>query len=180
VIDEDTASGGHATLSRRARTVCAAVLVSLAGCSMLGPPPMEPLTAATLAAARARWHAHGADAYRLTVRVRPPRTDPAVYEVVVEHGALVAVSRDGLALSSDEARREDYSVAALFDLMQTDLQWTAIEGGGDTPAVDLRARFESDGRLVRYRRTVGTGRRRVLMIEVLAYEPAAARLVSAD
>jgi hypothetical protein len=168
-----TWGGGGAAIGRRARTTRqAAVLLLLAGCSALGPPPMEPLTATALEAARQRWQAHGSDSYRLVVRVRAPRTDPAVYAVEVAGGNLVRIERDGQSVKLEDAAHNDYSVSGLFELLRGDLRWTDVDAVGDTPAVDLRARFEPDtGRLVRYRRTVGTARPRVLMVEVLAYEP---------
>jgi hypothetical protein len=134
---------------------------------------MEPLTATSLAAARERWEAHGSDDYRAVVRIRPPRADPEVWELVVADGALAKIARDGREVEGDDPTRGDYSVVGLFDLLHTDLRWTSVEAVGDTPAVDLRAEFDpKTGRLVRYRRTVGTTRRRVLLVEMLAYEPA--------
>lgn len=142
---------------------------------------MEPLTETTLETARQRWEAHGSDAYRLVVRVRPPRADPAVYAVVVAGGKLVEVTRDGASLGHEDAEHHDYSVPGLFALLREDLRWTTVEAVGDVPAVDVRAYFDPEtGRLVRYRRTVGTGRRRVLLVEVLAYEPAATAQLSAS
>lgn len=165
---------GHATTSRRARTVGGTILLLLAGCSTLGPPPMEPLTEASLAAAHQRWEAHGSDTYRLLVRVRPPRADPEEYVVSVAGGAVVDVVRDGAILDRDDATQHDYSMPGLFALLREDLRWTAVDPVGDVPAVDVRAYFDpATGRLVRYRRTVGTAKRRVLLIEVLAYRPAA-------
>ena len=160
-------------IARSARAVRhTAALLLLAGCSAFGPPPMEPLTATTLAAAHERWEAHRADSYRIVVQVRAPRVDPVVYELVVEGGKPVRVERDGALLPAGEAGGEDFSVSGLFALLQRDLRWTAVEPDGDTPAVDLRAQFEPEtGRLVRYRRTVDTTRRRVLFVDVLAYEP---------
>lgn len=169
-----TARPGHATTSRRAITVWGTVLLLLAGCSTLGPPPMEPLTETSLAAARQRWEGRGSDTYRLVVRVRPPRAALEEYVVTVAGGALVEVVRNGTSLGHDEATHHDYSMAGLFELLREDLRWTAVEPVGDVPAIDVRAYFDSEtGRLVRYRRTVGTSRRRVLLVEVLAYEPAA-------
>lgn len=147
-------------------------LVLLAGCTMLGPPPMEPLTAATLEEALARWQARGAGSYRLVVQVRPPRLRPEVYEVVVMDGTPVRIARDGDAVRPEDIADDDYSVSGLFRLLEWDLRWNDVEAVGDTPAIDLRARFEPEtGRPISYRRTVGTGKRRVLFIEVLAYEP---------
>ena len=168
---ESAAGRGRRT---RAAWRAAAVLL-LAGCSALGPPPMEPLTATTLETARRQWEAQGVDSYRLVVEVRAPRTDPVVYEIRVEHGTLATVSRDGQPVAPEEAAQSDYSVPGLFDLLRRDLRWTSVEPVGDIPAVDLRAEFEpATGRLVRYRRTIGTSRRRVLFVEVLTYEPATA------
>jgi hypothetical protein len=146
----------------------------LAGCSSLGPPPMEPLTARTLAEAEGRWDAHGADSYHVVVRVRAPRTTVAVYDVLVAGGRLVAIQRDGQAIRAEDAGHYDYSVSGLFTLLRDDLRLADVPRIGDTPPLDLRARFEPDtGRLVRYRRTVGSARRRVLMLEVLEYQPLA-------
>jgi hypothetical protein len=142
---------------------------------------MEPLTETTLARARQRWEAHGSDTYRLVVRVRPPRANPEEYEVAVAGGALVEVARDGTSLGHDEAAHHDYSVPGLFELLREDLRWTSVDRIGDVPAVDVRAYFDPEtGRLVRYRRTVGTSRRRVLLVEVLAYEPVATLQLSAS
>lgn len=135
---------------------------------------MEPLTEASLAAGHQRWEAHGSGTYRLVVRVRPPRAEPEEYVANVAGGALVEIVRDGTSLDHDEATRPDYSIAGLFELLHEDLRWTAVDPIGDVPAVDVRAYFDPEsGRFVRYRRTVGTSKRRVLMVEVLAYEPAA-------
>jgi hypothetical protein len=143
---------------------------------------MEPLTAGTLDAARHRWEARGSDSYRLVVRVRAPRRDPTVYDVEVVGGRLVRVAHDGepLRLEDVAADHADYSVLGLFELLRQDLRWTDVAQVGDVPAVDLRAYFEPEsGRLVRYRRSVGTSRRRVLMVEVVGYEPLAAIRVAA-
>jgi hypothetical protein len=145
----------------------AAALILLAACSV---PPMEPLTEGALDAAEHRWGARGVDAYHLVVRVRPPRADPAVYDLMVARGAIARVARDGQALPPDET--DDYSVPGLFHLLREELQ--LVDGRRPEAArpVDLRAQFEPDtGRLKRYCRTVGTSRRRVLLIEVLEYEP---------
>jgi hypothetical protein len=138
---------------------------------------MEPLTARTLADAEHRWEAHGADSYRVVVRVRAPRADAAVYDVVVRRGEVVSVAHDGRTVRPEDARHYDYSVSGLFALLRDDLRLTDVPSVGDTPPVDLRARFEAEtGRLVRYRRTVGSARRRVLFVEVLEYEPRATAL----
>lgn len=165
-----------ARLGRRGGTVLAgawraAAAVLLAGCA-LGPPPMEPLTPDALGAAERRWEARGADAYRLVVRVRAPRFAAAVYDLVVARGRPVTVARNGEPLGPDEARGFDYTVPGLFDLLREDLHLRQLPPAAGAPPVDLRARFEPEtGRLVRYRRTVGSARRRVLLVEVLAYEP---------
>lgn len=132
---------------------------------------MEPLTDAALGTAERRWEAHGADGYHLVVRVRAPRVAPAVYDLVVEGGQVTRIRRDdGRAVPPEAAR--DYSIAGLFRLLRSDLRLADVPHVGDVPPIDLRARFEAEtGRLVRYRRTVGTARRRVLLIEVLEYEP---------
>ncbi|MBI4265693.1 MAG: hypothetical protein HY657_15065 [Acidobacteria bacterium] len=156
--------------------------VLLAAC---GPPPMEPLTEAMLAAAEDRWEAHGADAYHLVVRVRVPsppwaHVDPAVYDVVVTGGEVTRIARDGQPLPPGDADRHDYSVSGLFDLLREDVPLTNGDSSRSDRPVDLRARFEAEtGRLELYRRTVGTDRRRVLLIEVLEYEPLAGRERSA-
>jgi hypothetical protein len=135
---------------------------------------MEPLTATTLAAAERRWAAHGAESYHLVVRVRAPRLQPVVYDMVVADREPVRIERDGRDVRPEDLDRYDYSVSRLFDLLRKDLPLTDARPIGDTPPIDLRAQFEPDtGRLVRYRRTIGTARRRVLLVEVLAYEPLA-------
>ena len=97
-----------------------------------------------------------------------------MYDVVVAGGTPVAIARNGRHVAPEDADHYDYSVSGLFDLLRTDLRWTHVTAIDNVPAVDLRARFDADtGRLVRYRRTVGTGRRRVLLVEVVSYEPVA-------
>jgi hypothetical protein len=133
---------------------------------------MEAVTPAGLQEAERRWEANGAASYHLVVRVRAPRFAPAVYDVRVAEGKLVEVERDGAALSIEEAGRHDFSVAGLFGLLREDLPLAGAHPIGTAPPIDLRARFDpATGRLERYRRTVGTKRRRVLLVEVLAYEP---------
>lgn len=149
------------------RGVAALVLV-LAACTT---PPMEPLTESALQAAEREWAAHGSDSYKLVVQVRAPRVAPAVYKLVVNGGEIASIARDdGQAVPLDEAH--DYSIPGLFRLLRGDLRLADIPDAADVPPIDVRARFDRDtGRLVRYRRTVGTKRRRVLLIEVLQYEP---------
>jgi hypothetical protein len=159
----------------------AVVLLLLSGCSALGPPPMQPVTATVLEEAQRRWTAHGTDAYSLVVRVRAPRFEVAVYDVVVAGGQLVDVERNGRRLPPEDADHHDYSVSGLFALLREDLRLADVPRIGDTPPLDLRARFEPEtGRLVRYRRTVGSARRRVLLVEVLEYRPLATAPSVAD
>lgn len=171
MTDEARLCGGER--SRRGRAAALAAVLLLGGCSSLGPPPMEPLTAATLDAAERRWAANGPDSYHLVVRVRPPRFKPAVYDLVVSHGEVVALERDGTPVRPEHLERYDFSVEGIFALLREDLHLTEVRpGDGDVPPIDLRALFEpATGRPVRYRRTVGTARRRVLLVEVLRYEP---------
>jgi hypothetical protein len=152
-----------------------AALLLLAACSALGPPPMAPLTDTALEEAERQWRAHGADSYHLVVRVRAPRYAPAVYDVVVAAGKPVKIERNGEPVRPSPSGRFEYSVSGLFHMLEEDLRLADVPEVGDVPPVDLRARFESEtGRLVRYRRTVGSARRRVLFVEVLRYEPLAA------
>ncbi len=161
-----------ARVAVRAAGVLAVLL--LAGCTGGAAPPMEPLTATTLGAAEQRWAANGAASYRLVVRVRAPRFPVAEYEVMVEDGTSVAIRQAGRPLAPAAARQHDYSIAGLFALLRADLRLAAVPRIGDIPPVDLRAHFEpTTGRLVRYRRTVGSARRRVLLVEVLDYRPLA-------
>lgn len=133
---------------------------------------MEVLTPATLAEAEHRWEEQGTTSYRLSVRVRAPRYAPAVYDVTVTDGRLVKVERDGTALPLEEVGRHDFSVAGLFALLREDLPLAGVHPVGTAPPIDVRARFDpTTGRLERYRRTVGTKRRRVLLVEVLHYDP---------
>ena len=150
----------------------AAVVVLFSGCSSLWPPPMQPLTATTLEEAQRRWQAHGSDSYHLVVRVRPPGFDVAVYDVVVAGGKVVKLEHDGQGVRPEDVYHYDYSVSGLFALLREDLRLADMPAVGDTPPLDLRARFEPEtGRLMRYRRTVGSARRRVLLVEVLEYQP---------
>ncbi|MBI2828936.1 MAG: hypothetical protein HYX77_06680 [Acidobacteria bacterium] len=156
------------------RLACGVAALSLlsAACSWLGPPPLEPLTKRALDAAEQRWEAHGSNSYHLVVRVRPPRANPAVYDVVVKRGEVAGVERDGQAVPLVDT--EDYSVSGLFQLLREDVRLTEAHPVGNTPPADLRVLFEAEtGRLKWYRRTVGSNRQRVLLVEVLKYEPLA-------
>src|SRR5262245_26945872 len=86
----------------------AATLMLLSGWFVLGEPPMQPLTARTLDDAQHRWEAHGSGSYHLVVRVRAPRFDVAVYDVVVAGGELAKVERDGQDVRREEAYHYDY------------------------------------------------------------------------
>jgi hypothetical protein len=158
----------------------ALALVVLAGCSVFGAPPMEPLTAAMLRVAEERWEAHGSDSYHLVVRVKAPRVPSTLYDLVVDGRRLVRLARNGQSVSVEEAEHCAYSIPGLFALLRTDLRLTDRRPLDNLPPVDLRALFEPDtGRLMRYRRTVGSERRRVLFVEVLQYEPFATGAVAA-
>ncbi len=142
---------------------------------------MEALTPAALDEAERRWEAQGAESYHLVVRVRAPRFKPAVYDLVVTEGKLVAIERDGEALPPAEVDHHDFSVLGLFGLLRGDLPLVGVHPIGSAPPIDLRARFDpATGRLERYRRTVGTKRRRVLLVEVLHYEVLATPCLAAS
>lgn len=177
-----TVTGNGRRSSKRGTMAWGAAALLLSACSALGPPPMEPLSAKKLEVAQRHWEAHGADSYHLVVRVRAPRFRAAVYDLTVAEGKLVAIERNGEGVRPADASHDDYSVSGLFDLLRKDLRLVDAGPVGQTPAVDLRARFEPEtGRLVRYRRTVGASRRRVLLVEVLQYEPlVTARLSAPD
>ncbi|MFN8600979.1 MAG: hypothetical protein U0842_10960 [Candidatus Binatia bacterium] len=166
------------TCCGRRAGLLAALLLS--ACATLGPPPMEPLTGAALDAAEGRWRAHATGAYHLVVSVRAPRFEPAVYELDVAAGRPLTVTRNGDPLGPAELAHHDYSIDGLFALLRSDLTLNAVTADGDIPPIDLRAAFEPEsGRLVRYRRTVGSSRRRVLLVEVMRYEELpAARVAS--
>src|SRR5262249_36114948 len=152
----------------------AGVLVLLSGCFVLGQPPMQPLTARTLEDAQHRWEAHRADSYHLVVRVRAPRFDVAVYDVVVAGGELAKVERNGQDVRREDVRHYDYSVPGLFALLREDLRLADVPAVGDVPPLDLRAHFEPEtGRLMQYRRNVGSARRRGLLVGGLEYQPPA-------
>jgi hypothetical protein len=141
---------------------------------------MEPLTARTLEEAQHRWQAHGSASYHLVVRVRAPRFAVVVYDLVVEDGKPAKIERNGEGVRPEDASHYDYSVSGLFALLREDLRLAEVPSTGNTPPLDLRARFEPEtGRLVRYRRTVGSARRRVLLVEVLEYQPLATALTFA-
>ena len=162
--------------NRRRRLVCggAVLLLLSAACSSLGPPPMEPLSEGGLEAAERRWEAHGADSYHVVVRVRASLANPAVYDVVVEGRKVASIERDGEALPPGDPG--DYSVSGLFHLLRENLPLAEGRRAENTLPIDLRVRFEKEtGRLVQYRRTVGTSPRRYLFVEVLEYEPLAGR-----
>ncbi len=153
----------------------------VSACAALGPPPMEPVNAGALDAAEGRWRAHHAAAYHLVVSVRAPRFEPAVYELDVADGRPVGGTRNGDPLGPADVAHHDYSIEGLFALLRSDLALNAVTADGDTPPIDLRASFEpGSGRLIRYRRTVGSSRRRVLLVEVVRYEELSGARVASD
>jgi hypothetical protein len=173
----DAVTGGsersRAAVDRvRGAPAWAIAVLLLSSCSVLGPPPMEPLSADAIGEAESRWRANGVESYHLVVRVRAPRLEAVVYDLVVVAGRPIAIERNGVAVRSEDANHHDYSVAGLFGMLRQDLHLADVRPTGNVPAIDLRARFEGEtGRLLRYRRTVGAARRRVLLVEALRYEP---------
>ena len=95
-------------------------------------------------------------------------------------GKVVKLAHDGQEVAAEDVSDHDYSIPGLFALLRGDLRLADVPAVGDTPPIDLRASFDPEtGRLVRYRRTVGSARRRVLFIEVVEYQPATAAVEDA-
>lgn len=97
-------------------------LLVLVGCSEIGPPqeirpvPTEPLTAETLVDARATWDALNADDYSFALQ-RACFCDPdwlGPFEVHVEAGEVVSVTRGGERVPTDRA----LTIDGLLDLLQ--------------------------------------------------------------
>ncbi len=94
------------------RLAAVALLLSLSGCSLLGAGRDDD---SALADARARWAAHGPDAYTMTQSRSCfcPREVTGPFEVTVRDGEVASVALDGASVPTDRAR----SVEALFDLI---------------------------------------------------------------
>lgn len=144
------------------------VIALIAGCS----PPMQSLSEGALAAAEARWQAHGVSSYHLVLRVRPPRAKAVVYDVEVAGGRVVRMERDDARpVGPDELAT--YTISGLFQLVRRDLPLLEARLSAENlPPTEARVHFDNkDGRLLHYRRTLGAARRRVLYLELLAFEP---------
>jgi hypothetical protein len=152
--------------------LCVAGLIALAAACSSKESRMEPLTLSALEAAEHRWETHGADSYRLVVRVEAARMQPVVYDVVARGGRVAGIKRDGQAIQLEHT--EDYSVSGLFRLLRSELLLMERTPEGTPVALaQVFARFDPEtGRLDNYRRT--TSRRKHLRIQVVQYEPEAA------
>lgn len=142
-------------------------VVGVAGAVLVLREPMQPLTAALLNSARARWDAAAPDAYRLHYRMHGSE-----YQVAVKGGIVTELAVDGrVPLSADYG---SYGVKGLFDTLEAEIEnLTDPQGplGGATGSVIMRVRFNEDyGYVERYLRSAGAGGR-TAAIELIEFTP---------
>jgi hypothetical protein len=147
------------------------MLVALAflttGCGRL-----PALTPDILQAAEARWDAHKPVSYRLVVEMSGDRVETGRFELEVREGRIVTLRRNGLVVRPGAG--QDYTMEGLFRVLEQELSLAgkpAMLGAPSGYSAYLTARFDdTNGRLIRYRRTVG-GASNAIEINVLEFIP---------
>lgn len=142
---------------RRLLLLAAIGLVAAAAGFYFASDRLPPLDAAALAAARARWRAHGPDTYTMSLVMEGSALARGRYRVTVRARRVQAVTRDGQPVTGD---LDAYGVDGLFQLLTQELALAAEpQRGFGAPSgyqAYLNARFDAtDGKPLRYRRVVG-------------------------
>lgn len=144
--------------ARRARLFLTALLCALLGCSRLSD-----LTEESLLSAEERWRAAGIDSYRMVLDVQGDRVGRERFDVVVRHGDVDTLLRNGIAVTS--GRPGDYSVSGLFEMLRRERELAERPSLLGAPAgyrAYLKARFDPPtGRLLEYDRSVGGASNRI-------------------
>jgi hypothetical protein len=146
--------------------LCVAILVANTGCSRL-----PTLTPDLLVAAEQKWNTQKPSGYRLVIEMSGDRVETGRFEAEVRSDHLVSLRRNGLVIRPNAG--EDYTMEGIFHILQQELSLAerpAMLGAAPGYSVYLSARFdESNGRLIRYRRTVA-GTSNSIEIRVVEYE----------
>ena len=143
----------------------------LAGLLLSGCSRLQTLTPETLNAARQKWQSSRPGFYRLVLEMGGDRVEPGRFEVTVQGEEVVSLRRNGQVILP--GRGLDYSMDGLFRLLIQEIDLAgkpALLGAPEGYSVYPMARFDAeDGRLIRYRRTVG-GAKNSIDINVTGFE----------
>lgn len=145
----------------------AAFVLGFGGTVLVLREPVQPLTMASLDAARRRWESTAPNAYRLHYRMHGSE-----YHVTVRDGIVTELTVDGRVSSS--ADYGSYGVKGLFETLEADIENFTDPNGplrGGAGGIIMRARFnEHYGYVERYLRSGGAGGRGVA-IELIEFTP---------
>ena len=108
-----------------------ALLLTLAGCNLLPLPTAPPQgdVAARALFQRGVWRSNGIDSYRFTVS-RPcfcPTEWSGPFEVEVEDGQVVSVTRDGGVVGAEQAGSIPRTIEAVFEVVLENTTASKIE-----------------------------------------------------
>ena len=142
-------------------------LLFLTSCSGLGT-----LTPEMMDRAEKQWNSSKPASYRLVVTMGGDRLEKSEYDVDVENGVVIRLTRNGKTVNSFQG--QDYSMDGLFRILreEIDLSSTPMKlGAPEGYTAYLMAEFDSaSGRLLKYRRAVG-GANNSIDIVVQSFEP---------
>ena len=109
-------------------------------------------------------------AYHLVVEMSGDRVETGKFEVMVRDGEVVSLRRNGLIITPGSG--QDYSMDGLFRMLMQEIglsEKPALLGAPVGYAAYLQVRFDPEnGRLIRYRRSVG-GTSNGIDVKVLEY-----------
>src|SRR5436190_1837062 len=118
---------------------------------------MNSLTAHQLSEARDRWTADNIKNYTMVVRMEGDRVERSDYEVQVQDGKVTSLKRNGRIVNP--AQGQDYSMDGLFGILEQEMALAENDpsklGAPEGYKAYVMAEFGKDGRLVKYRRSVG-------------------------
>jgi hypothetical protein len=141
------------------------IVLFACGCSRL-----DTLTPELLNQSQEKWKAHQPVAYQLVIQMSGDRVETGKFEVMVRAGEVVSIRRNGLIITPGSG--QDYSMDGLFRMLTQELGLAEKPGLLGAPggySAYLQARFDPDnGRLIRYRRSVG-GTSNSIDVRVLEY-----------
>jgi hypothetical protein len=130
------------------------------------------LTPELLNQSQEKWKAHQPVAYHLVIEMSGDRVQTGKFEVMVRAGQVVSLRRNGLIITPGSG--QDYSMDGLLRMLMQELglaEKPALLGAPGGYSAYLQARFDPDnGRLIRYRRSVG-GTSNSIDVRVTEYEP---------
>jgi hypothetical protein len=132
---------------------------------------LDTLTPQLLDQSLQKWKAHQPVAYHLVIEMSGDRVETGKFEVMVRDGEVVSLRRNGLIITPGSG--QDYSMDGLFRMLMQELglsEKPALLGAPGGYSAYLQVRFDPEnGRLIRYRRSVG-GASNSIDIKVLEYE----------